>query len=282
MPSLSIEDVTSSAVTAAATRVARAPSVALIAFAPFVAIVVRPLSAVLLSYELLPRHSRRCFFSPRRRSKPSAESSGYCSWKLEALREHSFAHREIKRIILFVVILWGGHNLKVFKDGRDVELEGKRKPDTEFFMEAFEHLKVDLANCIFVDDRFLLFLFIYCTLFGYCHLYENEYLTYCCSCFILKMKGPWGALSAIPEKNVISVNSQGGSVFSASGDSCAYCWDVETGKVKMVFKGHLDYLHCIVARNSSNQAIKDLNSGCKRKRSAPTDITSSLKYRADR
>ncbi|XP_057757008.1 flavin mononucleotide hydrolase 1, chloroplatic [Arachis stenosperma] len=30
---------------------------------------------------------------------------------------------------------------------------GKRKPDTEFFMEALEHLKVDPANCIFVDDR---------------------------------------------------------------------------------------------------------------------------------
>ncbi|XLS50873.1 hypothetical protein HN51_011550, partial [Arachis hypogaea] len=55
---------------------------------------------------------------------------------------------------------------------------GKRKPDTEFFMEALEHLKVDPANCIFVDDRFLLFLFIYCTLFGYCHLYENQYLTF--------------------------------------------------------------------------------------------------------
>ncbi|KAL1335523.1 hypothetical protein AAHE18_11G253300 [Arachis hypogaea] len=68
-------------------------------------------------------------------------------------------------------------------------------------------------------------------------------------------KGPWGALSPIPENNAIAVNSQGGSVFSASGDSCAYCWDVETGKVKMVFKGHLDYLHCIVARNSSNQII---------------------------
>ncbi|XP_072054916.1 uncharacterized protein [Arachis hypogaea] len=68
-------------------------------------------------------------------------------------------------------------------------------------------------------------------------------------------KGPWGALSPIPENNAIAVDSQGGSVFSASGDSCAYCWDVETGKVKMVFKGHLDYLHCIVARNSSNQII---------------------------
>ncbi|KAG4402439.1 hypothetical protein GLYMA_02G198601v4 [Glycine max] len=31
-----------------------------------------------------------------------------------------------------------------------------------------------------------------------------------------------------------------------------YSWK-ETGKVKMVFKGHMDYLYCIVARNSSNQ-----------------------------
>ncbi|XLS55361.1 hypothetical protein HN51_005116, partial [Arachis hypogaea] len=60
-------DVTSSAVTAVAARVARALSDALIAFAPFVAIVVRALSAVLLSYEILPRRSRHCFFSPRRR-----------------------------------------------------------------------------------------------------------------------------------------------------------------------------------------------------------------------
>lgn len=27
----------------------------------------------------------------------------------------------------------------------------------------------------------------------------------------------------------------------------------ETGKIKVVFKGHSDYLHCIVARNSVNQ-----------------------------
>ncbi|RYR73237.1 hypothetical protein Ahy_A02g007583 [Arachis hypogaea] len=47
------EDVTSSAV-AATTRVAQAPSIALIAFAPFIATVTRALSAVLLSYELLP------------------------------------------------------------------------------------------------------------------------------------------------------------------------------------------------------------------------------------
>ncbi|QHO38141.1 Fructose-bisphosphate aldolase [Arachis hypogaea] len=53
MPSLSLEDVTSSAVAAAAARVARASSIALIAFGPFVAVVIRALSAVLLSYELL-------------------------------------------------------------------------------------------------------------------------------------------------------------------------------------------------------------------------------------
>ncbi|CAN1136319.1 THO complex subunit 6 [Linum perenne] len=29
----------------------------------------------------------------------------------------------------------------------------------------------------------------------------------------------------------------------------------ETCKIKMVFKGHLDYLHCIVARNSTNQVL---------------------------
>ncbi|XWS70028.1 hypothetical protein CRYUN_Cryun03dG0013800 [Craigia yunnanensis] len=60
------------------------------------------------------------------------------------------------------------------------------------------------------------------------------------------MKGPWGALSPIPENNVIAVDPQGGSIFSAADDSCAYCWDVEKGEIKMVFKGHLDYLHFIL------------------------------------
>ncbi|KAE9591467.1 putative transcription factor WD40-like family [Lupinus albus] len=77
-------------------------------------------------------------------------------------------------------------------------------------------------------------------------------------------RGPWGALSPIPENNAIAVNTQEGSIFAASGDSCAYCWDLETGKVKMVFKGHLDYLHCIVARNSSNQIITGSEDGTAR------------------
>ncbi|XP_047151746.1 THO complex subunit 6 isoform X2 [Vigna umbellata] len=77
-------------------------------------------------------------------------------------------------------------------------------------------------------------------------------------------KGPWGALSPIPENNALAVNTQEGSVFAASGDSCAYCWDVETGKLKMVFKGHMEYLHCIVARNSSNQIITGSEDGTTR------------------
>ncbi|KAK4483669.1 hypothetical protein RD792_010870 [Penstemon davidsonii] len=39
-------------------------------------------------------------------------------------------------------------------------------------------------------------------------------------------KGPWGALSPIPENNAIAVNYQTGSIYAAAGDSCAYCWDV--------------------------------------------------------
>ncbi|XP_065851062.1 THO complex subunit 6 isoform X1 [Euphorbia lathyris] len=77
-------------------------------------------------------------------------------------------------------------------------------------------------------------------------------------------KGPWGALSPIPENNAIAVDTQGGCIFSAAGDSCAYCWDVETCKIKMVFKGHLDYLHCIVARNSMNQIITGSEDGTAR------------------
>ncbi|KAL9325868.1 hypothetical protein ACSQ67_006513 [Phaseolus vulgaris] len=81
---------------------------------------------------------------------------------------------------------------------------------------------------------------------------------------LLSFRGPWGALSPIPENNALAVNTQEGSVFAASGDSCAYCWDVETGKLKMVFNGHMEYLHCIVARNSSNQIITGSEDGTTR------------------
>lgn len=77
-------------------------------------------------------------------------------------------------------------------------------------------------------------------------------------------EGPWGALSPMPENNAIAVNEQEGCVFSAAGDSSAYCWDVETGKTKAVFKGHSDYLHCIVARKSTRQIITGSEDGTAR------------------
>ncbi|XP_058206588.1 THO complex subunit 6 isoform X1 [Rhododendron vialii] len=77
-------------------------------------------------------------------------------------------------------------------------------------------------------------------------------------------KGPWGSLSPIPESNAIAVDNQGESIFSASGDCCAYCWDVERSEMKMVFKGHSDYLHCIVARNSGNQIVTGSEDGTAR------------------
>ncbi|XP_047309155.1 THO complex subunit 6 isoform X2 [Impatiens glandulifera] len=77
-------------------------------------------------------------------------------------------------------------------------------------------------------------------------------------------KGPWGALSPIPENNAIAVDTRSRSIFAAAGDSCAYCWDVEKGEVKMVFKGHSDYLHCILTHNSGNQIITGSEDGTAR------------------
>ncbi|KAL3830000.1 hypothetical protein ACJIZ3_018802 [Penstemon smallii] len=77
-------------------------------------------------------------------------------------------------------------------------------------------------------------------------------------------KGPWGALSPIPENNAIAVNYQTGSIYASAGDSCAYCWDVEKCEVKMVFKGHSNYLHCIASCNSSNQIITGSEDGSAR------------------
>ncbi|KAJ8568731.1 hypothetical protein K7X08_030953 [Anisodus acutangulus] len=84
------------------------------------------------------------------------------------------------------------------------------------------------------------------------------------------LRGSWGALSPIPENNCMAVNNQTGSIF----DSCAYCWvvvciwarcmvdyHIEKNEIKMVFKGHSDYLHCIVAQNSHNQVITGSEDG---------------------
>lgn len=77
-------------------------------------------------------------------------------------------------------------------------------------------------------------------------------------------EGPWGALSPVPENNAIAVDKEDGSIFSATGDSCAYWWDMETGKTKIVFKGHTDYLHSVVRRKSSNQIITGSEDGTMR------------------
>ncbi|KAL6491557.1 THO complex subunit 6 [Orobanche gracilis] len=55
-----------------------------------------------------------------------------------------------------------------------------------------------------------------------------------------------------------------GSIYSAAGDSCAYCWDMEKCKVKMVFKGHSNYLHCVVSCSLSNQIITGSEDGTAR------------------
>ncbi|XP_068345068.1 THO complex subunit 6 [Pyrus communis] len=77
-------------------------------------------------------------------------------------------------------------------------------------------------------------------------------------------KGPWGALSPIPENNARAVNNEEGCIFSAADYSCFCCWDVERGQVKLTFKGHADYVHSVVARNSTNQIITGSEDGTAR------------------
>ncbi|XP_051149391.1 THO complex subunit 6 [Andrographis paniculata] len=77
-------------------------------------------------------------------------------------------------------------------------------------------------------------------------------------------KGPWGALSPVPEINAIAVDSKNGSVYAAAGDSCAYCWDIEKCQIKELFRGHSNYLHCIASCNLSNQIITGSEDGTAR------------------
>uniref|UniRef100_A0A0E0M0D7 Uncharacterized protein n=1 Tax=Oryza punctata TaxID=4537 RepID=A0A0E0M0D7_ORYPU len=77
-------------------------------------------------------------------------------------------------------------------------------------------------------------------------------------------EGPWGARSPIPENNAIAINKQEGSVYAAAGDACAYCWDVESGKCKMTFKGHTDYLHSIAIREANRQVVTGSEDGTAR------------------
>ncbi|ESR64755.1 hypothetical protein CICLE_v10009613mg [Citrus x clementina] len=42
------------------------------------------------------------------------------------------------------------------------------------------------------------------------------------------------------------------------------CLFKESSRIKMVFKGHSDYLHCIVARNSTNQIVTGSEDGTAR------------------
>ncbi|KAF6174781.1 hypothetical protein GIB67_031305 [Kingdonia uniflora] len=55
-------------------------------------------------------------------------------------------------------------------------------------------------------------------------------------------KGPWGALSPVPENNAIAVDYQGGSLYVVVGDFCGYCWDVCINKSIAELISELGYL----------------------------------------
>ncbi|CAI5494954.1 unnamed protein product [Closterium sp. Naga37s-1] len=74
----------------------------------------------------------------------------------------------------------------------------------------------------------------------------------------------WAAargVAVVPETNAIDVDEQRNVIYSATGNGCAYAWDVETHKQVAEFRGHSDYLHCVVARPQHNQIVTGSEDG---------------------
>jgi WD40 repeat protein len=46
-------------------------------------------------------------------------------------------------------------------------------------------------------------------------------------------------------RNFLIEPQRPGVLFSASGDSNVYSWDLQTGKQLGVFSGHSDFIHCV-------------------------------------
>ncbi|GJP42961.1 hypothetical protein CLOM_g2481 [Closterium sp. NIES-68] len=68
-------------------------------------------------------------------------------------------------------------------------------------------------------------------------------------------------MAVVPETNAIDADSQGNTLYSAAGNGCAYAWDLETQKQVSEFRGHSDYLHCVVARPHHNQIMTGSEDG---------------------
>ncbi|CAI5989727.1 unnamed protein product [Closterium sp. NIES-65] len=74
----------------------------------------------------------------------------------------------------------------------------------------------------------------------------------------------WAAargVAVVPETNAIDVDEQRNTIYSAAGNGCAYAWDVESQKRVAEFRGHSDYLHCVVARPQHHQIVTGSEDG---------------------
>jgi FMN phosphatase YigB (HAD superfamily) len=65
---------------------------------------------------------------------------------------------------------------------------GKRKPSPDFYLHAVDHLNIDPGNCIFIDDRFVIF----CWLLLLC---SNVYFLTCFGFFCFRKVNVEAALS---------------------------------------------------------------------------------------
>lgn len=76
-----------------------------------------------------------------------------------------------------------------------------------------------------------------------------------------RARGKRGSVGALAECNGVAVNPAEGRLFSAAGDHNAYAWDLATMKLTATFQGHLDYLHCVAARELAGQIVTGSEDG---------------------
>jgi THO complex subunit 6 len=74
-------------------------------------------------------------------------------------------------------------------------------------------------------------------------------------------EGGRGERQAVAETNGLVWDSDASVLYGATGDSCAYGWDLGSGEVVSTLRGHTDYLHCIAQRESTREVVTGSEDG---------------------
>lgn len=76
--------------------------------------------------------------------------------------------------------------------------------------------------------------------------------------------GKLGSVGALSECNDLAFDAKTSVLYTASGDSNAYAWDLATAQVVRTFSGHEGYLHCVASRPYAGQIVTGSEDGTAR------------------